>query len=193
MQEKKESAKERILRVADELFYREGVRAVGIDRIIMESGVAKASFYRNFPTKDDLVVAYLDLHRRRNLETIEHARQRHPESVLEQLRYLMEYIAERMKRPDYRGCAFMNTAVEFPETGHPSHAKALESRKDVWDQVAEMAKAAGLPDYRGLTEQLRMLWSGAVMVAYINHEEFKPELFSEAAKKLIDGQLALLS
>ncbi|MFD1954228.1 TetR/AcrR family transcriptional regulator [Paenibacillus thailandensis] len=193
MQEKRESAKERILRVADELFYREGVRAVGIDRIIMESGVAKASFYRNFPTKDDLVVAYLELHRQRSLGHIEHARQQHPESVPEQLRYLMEYVGERMKRPGYRGCALMNTAVEFPEPGHLCHAKALESRKDVWDRVAEMTKEAGFPDYRELTEQLRMLWSGAVMVAYINHAEFKPEMFSEAAKKLIDGQLALLS
>ncbi|QHW29650.1 TetR/AcrR family transcriptional regulator [Paenibacillus rhizovicinus] len=188
--EKKETAKERILRVADELFYREGVRAVGIDRIIQESGVAKASFYRNFATKDDLVVAYLELHRERMMGHIEHARQQYPDSVLAQLRYLVEYIGQRMLRPAYRGCAFMNTAVEFPETDHPSHMKALLSRNDVWDHVEEMANEAGLPKPRELAEQLRMLWSGAAMVAYINKAEFKPALFSDAANALIDSQLA---
>lgn len=188
--EKKETAKERILRVADELFYREGVRAVGIDRIIQESGVAKASFYRNFSTKDDLVVAYLELHRERVMAHIAHARQKFPDSVLAQLRYLMEYIAQRMLRPSYRGCAFMNTAVEFPETDHPGHMKALVSRNDVWDHVEEMAAEAGLHKPRELADQLRMLWSGAAMVAYMNKAEFKPELFSDAANALIDNQLA---
>lgn len=83
--EKKETAKERILRTADELFYREGVRAVGIDRIIHESGVAKASFYRSFATKDELVASYLELRRLQFLENIEHARKEHPESSLDQL------------------------------------------------------------------------------------------------------------
>ncbi|WP_276356124.1 TetR/AcrR family transcriptional regulator [Cohnella caldifontis] len=187
--EKKESAKERILRVANELFYQEGVRAVGIDRIILESEVAKASFYRSFPTKDDLVVAYLELHRMRSLAHVEEARERHPESALDQLRFLMRRIAERMSRPSYRGCAFMNTIVEFPEIGHPCHRKALESRNHVWAVVESMAQEAGLPDPRELAEQLRMLWSGAAMVAYINKSEFKPETFSSAALSLIDGQL----
>ncbi|MBM7567632.1 TetR/AcrR family transcriptional regulator [Paenibacillus sacheonensis] len=188
--EKKLTAKERILRVAEQLFYREGVRAVGIDRIIQESGVAKASFYRNFATKDDLVVAYLELHRERVMGNIAHARQQRPDSVLAQLRYLMEYTADRMKLPTYRGCAFMNTAVEFPETDHPDHVKALDSRNEVWNHIEDMAREAGLPKPRELTEQLRMLWSGAAMVAYINKEEFKPQSFSDAANALIDSQAA---
>jgi AcrR family transcriptional regulator len=185
--EKKETAKERILRVADELFYREGVRAVGIDRIIHESGVAKASFYRSFATKDDLVAAYLELRRLQFLANIEHARKEHPESSLEQLLFLMDYLAERMKRPTYRGCAFMNTIVEFPETVHPNHVKALASRSDIWDEITLLAQEARLPNPRDLAEQIRMLWSGAAMVAYVNKADFKPELFSVAAKTLINS------
>ncbi|MDU0204564.1 TetR/AcrR family transcriptional regulator [Paenibacillus sp. MAH-36] len=185
--EKKETAKERILRVADELFYREGVRAVGIDRIIQESDVAKASFYRSFATKDELVAAYLELRRLQFLANIEHARKEHPESSLEQLLFLMDYLAERMKRPAYRGCSFMNTIVEFPEPAHPNHAKALESRSDIWDEVTLLAEEAGLPNPRDLSDQIRMLWSGAAMVAYINKDDFKPELFSVAAKTLINS------
>jgi len=188
--EKKESAKERILRVANELFYQEGVRAVGIDRIILESGVAKASFYRNYPTKDDLVAAYLEHQLGRSLGNIEHARRERPDSILEQLRFLIEYIAERMKRPTYRGCAFMNTIVEFPETEHPCHIKALQCRNEVFDRMADMAEEAGLPNPRELTDKLRMVWSGAAMVAYMNKADFKPELFSVTALALIDGQIA---
>lgn len=185
--EKKETAKERILRVANELFYREGVRAVGIDRIIHESGVAKASFYRSFATKDDLVAAYLELRRVQFMANIDHARKERPESSLEQLLFLMDYLAERMKRPTYRGCSFMNTMVEFPETEHPNHAKALASRGDFWDEITLMAEEAGLPNPRDLSEQIRMLWSGAAMVAYINKADFKPELFSVAARALINS------
>jgi AcrR family transcriptional regulator len=188
--EKKESAKERILKVANELFYREGVRAVGIDRIIQESGVAKASFYRNYPTKDDLVVAYLEHHLARSLSHIEHARRERPGSALEQLRFLFVYVAERMKRPAFRGCALMNTIVEFPQTDHPCHAKALQCRNEVFDRVADMAEEAGLPNPRELSDKLRMVWSGAVMVAYINKVDFSSELFSVTALALIDGQIA---
>lgn len=188
--EKKESAKDRILRVADELFYREGVRAVGIDRIIAESGVAKASFYRSFPTKDDLVVAYLELRRLRGIGYIEHARKERPESALEQLHFFIDYLAERMLRPDYRGCAFMNTIVEFPDTDHPCHAKALAVRNEVFDRIADMAEEAGLRSPRELSEQLRLLYSGASMVAYINKADFKPESFSATAHSLIDSWIA---
>lgn len=187
--EKKETAKERILRTADELFYREGVRAVGIDRIIHESGVAKASFYRSFATKDELVAAYLELRRLQFLANIEHARKEHPESSLDQLFFLMDYLAERMKRPAYRGCALMNTIVEFPETEHPNHVKALASRSDIWGEVALLAKEAGLSNPHEFSEQLRMLWSGAAMVAYMNKAEFRPESFSDAAKALINSHL----
>ncbi|MZQ82953.1 TetR family transcriptional regulator [Paenibacillus sp. 5J-6] len=185
--EKKETAKERILRVANELFYHEGVRAVGIDRIIHESGVAKASFYRSFATKDDLVAEYLEQRRLQFLANIEHARKEHPESSFEQLLFLMDYLAERMKRPAYRGCSFMNTIVEFPETEHPNHVKALASRSDIWDEVTLLIQEAGLPNPHDLSEQIRMLWSGAAMVAYINKADFKPELFSVAAKTLINS------
>ncbi|MGO4109394.1 TetR/AcrR family transcriptional regulator [Paenibacillus sp. YAF4_2] len=187
--EKKESAKERILRVADQLFYQEGIRAVGIDRIIAESGVAKASFYRSFPTKDDLVVTYLELRRQRKIAHIEYARKERPESALEQLRYLIDYLAELMKHPSYRGDALMNTIVEFPDTSHPCHVKALASRNEVFDRVADMAEEAGIRNPRELSELLRLLYSGASMVAYINKEDFKPELLSIAARVLIDSQV----
>jgi len=187
--EKKETAKEKILRVASDLFYREGIRAVGIDRIILESGVAKASFYRSFATKDDLVVEYLDYRHNLSMSNLERARLKYPESPNRQLRFLMEDVVERMKKPDYRGCPFMNTAVEFPEADHPGHARAVQARNELFGGIAEIARAAGAKDPVELAEQLRILYSGAIMVAYMNKTDFKPEYFAIAAQTLLDKQL----
>lgn len=189
MDNKKETAKERILRAADVLFYSEGIRAVGIDRIIAESGVAKASFYRSFATKDDLIVAYLELRLKRIINFFDRMRNAPAGSELERLHLLIDALADNMSRFAYRGCPFMNTVVEFPETEHPGYAKAVEGRKVAWNELVPFVKAAGIARPEPLVEQIRMLWSGAVMVAYINREEFKPELFSKAAKSLIDNEL----
>lgn len=189
MDNKKETAKERILRVADELFYREGIRAVGIDRIIAESGVAKASFYRSFATKDDLIVEYLEHRLERILQFFAKLHSEPYGSGLERLRALVDALAQSMSRYAYRGCPFMNTTVEFPETEHPGHAKAVACRKAAWDGLVPFVTAAGIADPEQLVSQIRMLWSGAVMVAYIHKEEFKPELFSNAVHTLIDNEL----
>lgn len=189
MDNKKETAKERILRVADELFYRKGIRAVGIDRIIAESGVAKASFYRNFATKDDLIVAYLEHRSERFFRFLARMRSEPCHSELERLRLLIDALAEKMNRNAFRGCPFMNTIVEFPETEHPGHIMAVACRKAIWNEFVPFAQAAGIPQPEQLVEQVHMLWCGAVMVAYINKEEFKSELFSMAAKTLIDNEL----
>ncbi|MBW7454871.1 TetR/AcrR family transcriptional regulator, partial [Paenibacillus sepulcri] len=113
--EKKRTAKERILATASELFYREGIRAVGIDRIIEESDVAKASFYRSFSTKDDLIVAYLQERGRLGRERVKEAELLHPDSVKEQLYMLLRQLVERMRQTGFRGCAYMNAVVEFPD------------------------------------------------------------------------------
>ena len=188
--ETKETAKERILRVADELFYREGIRAVGIDRIIEESGVAKASFYRNYATKDDLVVAYLARRLERIEANIARIRSEHPDSARDRLHALVDLQAESMSRPGYRGCPFMNATVEFPEESHPGHESALDCRAAMWREVELLLQEGGVAEPRRLIDQLRMLWSGAAMVAYINKADFRPEQFSVAAKTLIDSQFA---
>ncbi|MCD1259995.1 TetR/AcrR family transcriptional regulator [Paenibacillus athensensis] len=187
--EKKETAKERILRAAGDLFYREGMRAVGVDRIIAESGVAKASFYRNFATKDDLIVAYLEQRHARNMDNLQEALRRYPNDPLEQLRFLIRRLIERMQSPDYRGCAFMNTSVEFPELEHPGHQVAVGRRNELWTAIREIAGRTRARDPEELTGQLSMLSSGAMMVAYMNREAFNYEYFEHAAQTLIDRQV----
>ncbi|TDF95088.1 TetR/AcrR family transcriptional regulator [Paenibacillus piri] len=183
--EKKESAKERILQIASDLFYREGVRAVGIDRIIAESGVAKASFYRNFATKDDLVVAFLEQRRQRTMRRIEDACSRYPDHPAEQLCELLRSLASRMKEPDFRGCPFMNTTVEFPDEDHPGHHKATECRRESWNRIKQIAIAAGAHDPDALAKQLEILYNGAVMTVYMYEAEEVCDHFCKAAMLLV--------
>lgn len=187
---KKESAKERIVSVAFDLFYQEGIRAVGIDRIIEESGVAKASFYRNFPTKDQLIVAYLERRSETRLEAIEEVKRQFPDSPKEQLYALLEELVERMKSPHFRGCSFMNAIVEFPHEEHPGHQAAMVSRHKIWEQVEDIARQAGARDPIQLTYQLQLLKEGAVMSAYMDKGSYHPDYFLDACKVLIEGQLS---
>jgi len=186
---KKETAKERILRTAVRLFYREGVRAVGIDRIIEESGVAKASFYRNFATKDDLVVAYLERCKEALMKPFEEAARRHPEAPLDQLYEVVDRMAERSEQPGYRGCPFLNTAVEFPDESHPSQRPIATYHQEMRRRLGEMAGQAGAKDPEALSAQLLMLYNGAMMSAYLERAAYIPEHFLRAAKRLIQQQI----
>ncbi|WP_312113264.1 TetR/AcrR family transcriptional regulator [Brevibacillus reuszeri] len=185
----KKSAKDRILQVASDLFYKEGIRAVGIDRVIEESGVAKASFYRNFASKDDLIVNYLEYREGFTLERLEEAEQRHPDSPKTQLLAMLDDMVERMNQPDFRGCPFMNTVVEFPDINHPGHQKAVESRRELWGNVEEVIRKGGAQNPEELVAQLRMLCSGAIMVSYVDKSAFNQEYFLSAARFLIEKHM----
>ncbi|MFU1796071.1 TetR/AcrR family transcriptional regulator [Paenibacillus azoreducens] len=185
---KKETAKERILRTATELFYKEGVRAVGIDRIIEESGVAKASFYRSFATKDDLVVAYLEKYYHAFMKPFEEAEQRHPESPLDQLYEVIESLSSRIEQPGYRGCPFLNTAVEFPDENHLSHEPVVTYHREMRRRLKEIAERAGAKDPDALSAQLLMLFNGALMSAYLERASYIPDHFRNAAKLMIEQQ-----
>lgn len=186
---KKESAKDRILQVAEDLFYREGIRAVGIDRIIAESGVAKASFYRSFATKDDLIAEYVEQKHVRSMGRIEEAKSRHPGDPIAQLIYLFRETAERMRQSGFRGCPYINTLVEFPDPTHPAHLRVIESRREVWGLVREIAREAGARDPAALAEQLQMLYSGAMVIAYMKKSAFNCEHFYNAALTLIANEV----
>src|SRR5262249_2685619 len=112
-------ARHRILETADRLFYQEGVRAVGIDRIIAEAGVAKMSLYKPSPSKDDLILAVLQYREEGVLEFFRSAMERHGKKTKNPLRAFFAALKEYFETPGFRGCAFQNAAVELADPGHP--------------------------------------------------------------------------
>src|ERR1700747_2850731 len=115
MQSPHKSARERVLENADDLFYREGIHAVGIDTIIEKSGVAKMSLYRSFASKDDLVSAYLQSRSQRYWHGWDGVMARNTNQPRRQLRDLFEAIEARARRPEFRGCPLLKAAAEFPD------------------------------------------------------------------------------
>jgi AcrR family transcriptional regulator len=120
-------ARERLLAAASRIFYQEGIRSVGVDRIIAEANVTRATFYRHFPSKEDLVLAYLkaaDQAVRGQLETAITA-----VPAAEALRALAQSIAQDIQSAGFRGCAFLNAVTEYPDPDHPVHQAVLAHRQ----------------------------------------------------------------
>jgi AcrR family transcriptional regulator len=178
------AARERILTTAFRLFYAHGVRAVGIDRIIAESGVAKATFYKHFPAKDDLVVAYLD-----EVDTIWSGQLREAaaaagEDPRAQLAGMFDALDRACRRDGYRGCAFINAAAEY-EAGTPVHDRTLAHKQAVRDWVRDLADAAGAQDPDAVARGLTMLLDGGLASGSLDAGPDAPLVAKEAARALV--------
>ena len=157
------SVRDRVLETAAALFYREGVRAVGVDLVVERSGVAKTSLYRHFATKDDLVAAFLEREDAEYWEDWDSVAAREPDDAEAELKAHLRWIAEHIAAPRYRGCPFLNVATEFPEPSHPARAVAMRNKTELLRRLAVMAKKMGVRKPDDLASQLVLLIDGAYM------------------------------
>jgi AcrR family transcriptional regulator len=181
-------ARERILETAAELFYRDGYRAVGVDKISERSGVAKMTLYRHFPSKDDLIVAYLERSNRSFWAWFDRAIAAE-EDPREKLRALFEATGRLATSPACLGCAFQATAAEFPEAGHPGHKVAAAHKRAVVERLAALADAAGAPDPDELARELLLLMDGAFASARMFGRRGPAASVTGAAEAVIDRGL----
>lgn len=181
--------RERILEAARDLFYREGIRAVGVDTIVARSGVAKMSLYRYFPSKDHLVVAFLEDSNRRYWEWWDTVMLRHPGDARRQLGDLFEALARRVAQPSYRGCPFLNTASEFREPTAAGREIVVANKREVRRRLRALAAAASARDPDALAAQLHLLMDGAYASAQALHDEAPVDHLCAAAEALISAQL----
>ena len=150
----------RILDTASRLFYGEGVHSVGIDRIIAEAGVAKATFYHHFPSKDELVRAYVEEQSRQQRVL---AAQLTGTGPRETLAAMFDFMCRFGAGPDYRGCAFVNAAAEYPDPRHPVRQAIDAHRRWLRDLYRDLLTAAGHPDPAGGAVALMLLRDGLVV------------------------------
>jgi len=179
-------ARQRILETAQRLFYRDGFRAVGIDTIIAEAGVAKMSLYRHFPSKDDLIVAYLEESDRQYWEWLDRAVADIDDPV-DKLVGMFEAIELLATGPEYLGCTFQGTAAEFPDRDHPGHQVALAHKQRVRDRFAQLADEAGLRRPEALADQLLLLMDGAWVAARMYGPRNPARGLAATARTLIDA------
>ena len=182
-------ARERILTTAFALFYAHGIRGVGIDRIIAESGVAKATFYKHFPAKDDLVLAYLDrVDEAWSGQLHEAAAAAGPDPAA-QLVGAFDALGNACRRDGYRGCAFINAAAENP-AGSRIHDRTLAHKEAVRSWLTGLADEAGAPDPAGLARTLTLLLDGGLASGALDAQPDAPVAARAAAAALVAGATA---
>jgi AcrR family transcriptional regulator len=189
MSEERKPVRERILETASQMFYRDGIRAVGIDAIIARSGVAKMSLYRHFPSKDALVAAWLEDRNDffwRRWDNAEAARGDDPRGRIEAV---LDMIAATVSQRKWRGCPFLNTATEFPEPNHPARAIILANKRAVHARLQTLAAAAGARDPDLLAQQLQLLIDGAYAIGQSLGPDGPAKTVAAAGRALVAAQI----
>ncbi|MEU4238728.1 TetR/AcrR family transcriptional regulator [Actinoplanes sp. NPDC026619] len=180
------SARERLLAAADELFYAEGVHTVGIDRVIERAGVAKASLYSTFGSKDELVRAYLqnrhELRRTRLLAGLE--RFGNPR---DRLLGVFDVLAELSAAAGFRGCAFYNASAESVDVDGPVEQVSTANRAWTRGLFTELARDAGVADAPALAAQLVILYDGASVGGRMDRSAGAAVLARSIAERLLDA------
>jgi AcrR family transcriptional regulator len=179
------SRHEELLQTAADLFYREGIRSVGIDTLVQRAGVSKMTLYHHFASKDELAVAYL---RRRDEAVHQFIEARVVELAADpRSRPLAAFdaFAEQVERDGYRGCHLINTLVEFPVQDHPARDFALD-RNAVWrSYFVNLVQAAGHADAERLGGQLFLLLEGAFVTAAMERSSEPMRRARAAAEALL--------
>ncbi|MBV8212867.1 MAG: TetR/AcrR family transcriptional regulator [Verrucomicrobia bacterium] len=177
----------RILETASTLFYQHSVRAVGVDLVVEKAGVAKTSLYRHFGTKDDLVAAFLKREDEDFWETWDRVAEKHADDAAAELDAHLEWIGERVGRPNYRGCPQINVAAEFPELGHPARKVATAHKRQMRKRLKEIAQRLGVARPDEVAGQLSLLLNGAFVSSQIFKAGEATRLLRRAAHALIEA------
>lgn len=188
--DERKSARRRILDAARELFYREGIRAVGVDAVIARAGVAKMSLYRAFPSKDDLIVAFLEELSGQYWLWWDEVTGRHDGQPHRQVQALFAGLARHTTGDRFRGCPFTNTAIEFPDPAHPGRAVVTAHRRELRRRLRQLAEALRARDADVLADQLLLLMEGAYSAGAVMSGESPCAAVAAAAEVLVAAQVS---
>jgi AcrR family transcriptional regulator len=189
---RRSEARERLLATASRLFYTEGIRSVGVERILAEASVTRATFYRHFPSKEELVLAYLrgvDALTRDGVQTAVES----TSSADAALRAIGSALAGALAGPDFHGCAFLKASAEFPDLDDPVHRMIVEHRTWYFDTLAALfaqayGDSAGRPQPRHAARHFMMMRDGAMSGAHLDG----PTEIATAFERGVDGLLTVV-
>ena len=180
------SARERILATASELFYREGIRAIGVDTVVERSGVSKTTLYRVFESKDALIAAFAAEQDRSIWAWWDRIEEQHADDPRALLEALLSEIAQRIGRPAYRGCPFLNLATEFPDDNHPGRVAARANKEEMRARLATIVAKLGVGDPNRVASQIALIINGAYATGLVA----KP---ADLRGDLVDAAMKLLA
>lgn len=181
-------AARRVLEVAAPMFYASGTRAVSADAVIEAAGVTKTTFYRHFPTKDDLVVAYLAAVSEAEQRVVAGWRAEHPDSPAEVLARYARTLGSDACGPGFHGCPFLNALAEQPDPDHPVRRAAQQHRRWQRETTAELLGQLGVPDPDLVAVQLLMLRDGAMAAPDVEADRLTDALLRAGRAVLADAR-----
>ena len=180
------AARERILGEASALFYRRGINNVGIDEIVVRSGVAKMSLYNHFGSKEGLVLEFLGREEERWWAWLETELEQRSDTPGGRLLAVFDALGEWFASPDFRGCAFINAAVEIADTNHPIHEACRVHWQRLRTYLLGFAQDAGIADPEATSEQLSLLVEGAIVAALLERTTAPARRARRIAESILD-------
>lgn len=182
--------RDRILQAASELFYSQGIKATGVDAIATQAGSNKMTLYKHFASKDDLVIAFL---RKRDEDFrtwfVDQINSR-ADQAKDKLLAVFDVIGEWLDIPQFRGCAFINAAAEFPLEGNPVHQVSAEFYDQFRSYMSDLAGQCGIASSESLAVQLSLLVEGAIVSEQMKRHSGAAEQAKQAASVLIASRLS---
>jgi len=185
----RKSAASKIFDTARELFYRRGIRAVGVDEIVCEAGVTKPSLYRAFKSKDDLVAACLEASVSEGREAVYAAVASAGDDPMARIRALVRHYAEKITCPDFRGCPISNVAVEMPEPGHPGRVIAEDCKTELRALIVDLARELPVSDPVALADGLMLVIEGAFATYHVFGSQGPAQSLIATSEALIGAHL----
>lgn len=185
----KPKAAERIRRTARELFYREGIRAIGVEEIVTRAGVTKPSLYRSYASKDELAAEYLRDYELAFWKVFEAGAESHPGDARAQLMAYFEGLAHRATQNGYRGCGLTNAVVEYPGDDHPARKVAHTHKRKLRARLVTMCEAMGAKSPEVLADGLLLLLEGSYASGQLFGKQGPARSLVAVAEQLIDASL----
>lgn len=185
------TARQRILETASELFYRKGVHYVGINEVIAESGVAKRTLYRWFPSKDQLLEEVMKYRAEQWLRWFEESVADRGNTAKERLLATFDVLQSWYAKPDFRGCPFINAVLEIADASHPVHHVSVRLREHIRTYIMQLASEAGVHDPASFSQQYLLLIGGASLMATIEGNPTGAQYARNALSVLIDANLSV--
>ena len=185
-----QTMREKLIQAGHEVFYREGFLAVGLDRLLNEVGCSKQTFYNHFESKDDLIVAVIDHHHEWwSAEMQDRVMRKAGPDPRAQLIAIFDVLDELLNDPEYRGCIYINAAVEFPNPHHPAHKSAKKAKADSLAMLEALADAAGAAEPLVAAQELDMIIEGALVTKQVSPDCDVCAVSRRMAEAVIDRHL----
>lgn len=182
---KPSAARRRILDTADRLFGTEGIRVVGVERLVTESEVSRLTFYRHFASKEVLIVAYLQRRSAREQQDIAGFRAAHPDDPRAVMRDIVAWMRAQFATAGFRGCPYINAAAEFSDPASPVR-QAVAAHRDWYRQtMREIAAEIGTPDPEAAADDLVLLRDGAMISGYLGDPDDAADALIRAGRTVV--------